>query len=1056
MKKLLIAFLMILTIAPAMAAGGLLDISGTGKTKEEAQANWKNNVKEFILNKYCGNVNGAEIYCHNVQNFSDAQSVKCGSKKCNLTSHEAIAFCRDAVVTKEQNRTFIAETNSNRLVGYSVNDSGKCTPQPSTETVEDAEKAPPATTESATQGNNPAESETSKQTSAGTKSTEKSTPPAPAAPKPSGSATDAPKPESKVTEAPKETVTTGYKVSGRIIDEKDEAFQSAGITYTSTNNTPQGTLSDENGAFSLTVPSPSTMIAIEALSYQTQTIKASELNNKTIKLEAIAGENNLKETVVAGCATTKERKQQYHAKEFKLVDDVCVPDKCESDRYELIDKGTLNARCIDQVGEYCPPNDDPFATTGKYVWKNNELVCESDGCFDGYDSKNGVCEPTNDDKDRTGENCTKSELKAQDTHATQGTVLIWTVSKVTCQITACDDGWDADLSGSKCIESKCECNKTWNKTLKRCEPITDKDCTKSIVGATSAELDCKDGKSYCRASGCDTANGYELSGNECKCTATGFEVQNGKCTPKKVLSADQYQKEIKDLADNAQKMHEKETSLENRMIGAAGIGGVGAGGTMLGASIYETMADADAEEKMTGYLASFRCDYGNGTQIRGGETNVELPGGNDMIGLYTQYAQLANDLRMRKEQLGLRPGIESEIVIDKSGTGLYDDVGTGITGGTYASIARALQNPDGPDAAKWAAQRETTKNTLIAGAVTAGVGAIGSAAANIAVNHDNKNQVKEILAKYEKMKEPFKKVEREVTEQPRRTCATVYNTNNISGTHPNCTCTNHNSYFNINDGCIPCTGGRTVNAQKDGCECSTGRWNGNNCVKDVPEQCKLSGLVKQNECNCIDNAGSGSDNKCECKSGYVETDGKCNKEEPVTPPPAIDAGRVIASIDLSSDMLFESGKDELTEIAKQTLDDFKTSAQKAISTLRTETDYCLIIVGKTDHQGFKKPDKNLNNNKSLSERRAKAVKDKIQDAFNPKNIITYGIADTDCTPATPRNNPSCRSVNVRMLAGSCDELIQEVRGSPSTLNGLGIVKEITAGNAIIDQMSKAY
>ena len=178
----------------------------------------------------------------------------------------------------------------------------------------------------------------------------------------------------------------------------------------------------------------------------------------------------------------------------------------------------------------------------------------------------------------------------------------------------------------------------------------------------------------------------------------------------------------------------RERALPNRILSAAAIGAGGIGGAMLGAAIAEQRADAAAEQEMQAYLQSVRCEYGNGKSVPGGQTNVELPGGNDMVALYTEYATLANDLKIRKDALGLRPGIESEVVIDKADTGLYDNVGVGIVGGGYASIARALMNPDGDDAKAWAAQREKTATTFKTGGIVAGTGIVGGAVGNIAIN----------------------------------------------------------------------------------------------------------------------------------------------------------------------------------------------------------------------------------------------------------------------------------------------------------------------------------
>ena len=183
----------------------------------------------------------------------------------------------------------------------------------------------------------------------------------------------------------------------------------------------------------------------------------------------------------------------------------------------------------------------------------------------------------------------------------------------------------------------------------------------------------------------------------------------------------------------------REQSLSNRILGAAAIGATGIGGMMAAGALAEQRADAAAERATTAYIETMRCDYADGKSVRGGETNIELPGGNDMIALYTEYATLANDLKMRKELLGLSPGIESEVVIDKADTGLYDNAGIGITGGVYASIARAIMNPDGEDAKKWAEQKAQTEQNLKIGTGVAGAGAIGGAVGNIAINGPDGN-----------------------------------------------------------------------------------------------------------------------------------------------------------------------------------------------------------------------------------------------------------------------------------------------------------------------------
>ena len=208
------------------------------------------------------------------------------------------------------------------------------------------------------------------------------------------------------------------------------------------------------------------------------------------------------------------------------------------------------------------------------------------------------------------------------------------------------------------------------------------------------------------------------------------------------LSEEDSKKKIAELQENYDAMKEKEQSTENKLLGAGAMASIGAGGQMIASSLAEQQADEAAELDMTAYLATFRCDFGQGRNIKGGETDIVLPGGNALAPLYTEYVQLAQDLKIRKEALGMAPGIESEEILDKANMGLYDNESLGKTDGAFTSLASALSNPTGADAAELAAQKAETAEQLKTGAITAGVGAVASIAANIAIN-ENKNAKQE-------------------------------------------------------------------------------------------------------------------------------------------------------------------------------------------------------------------------------------------------------------------------------------------------------------------------
>lgn len=209
---------------------------------------------------------------------------------------------------------------------------------------------------------------------------------------------------------------------------------------------------------------------------------------------------------------------------------------------------------------------------------------------------------------------------------------------------------------------------------------------------------------------------------------------------------------LAELEDNAQKMRDKEQSMENKLLGAAGMGLTGAGLSQALSAGAEQQADEAAELDMAAYLATMHCNYAPGKNVQGGEKEVELPGGNELMTLKTEYMKLAADLKIRKQALGLQPGIESEEILDSATSGLYDDVALGKTDGAYTSLSRALTDENSEDAKEWTAQKEETAKDKKTGTTMAVVGAVGSAIANIAINKNGpKESSEEILARREQI-----------------------------------------------------------------------------------------------------------------------------------------------------------------------------------------------------------------------------------------------------------------------------------------------------------------
>lgn len=248
--------------------------------------------------------------------------------------------------------------------------------------------------------------------------------------------------------------------------------------------------------------------------------------------------------------------------------------------------------------------------------------------------------------------------------------------------------------------------------------------------------------------------------------------------PQLTLSEEDQKAKIAELKSNADAMKEKEQSTENKLLSGASMGAMGIAGMQTLSALSEQRADQQAEQDMTAYLATFRCDFGQGKFIKGGQTNVELPGAGQLSTLYNEYMNLAEDLKTRKESLGLAQGIESEVIIDTSVINLYDDVGTGING-TFTSLAKALSDSTSADAAEWAEQKEKTSQQIKNGIITMVTTAVASTAINKFINDNKPKELsKEIIAKYDakrqQIREDLSSIETK-SEQDAQTAAATEN-----------------------------------------------------------------------------------------------------------------------------------------------------------------------------------------------------------------------------------------------------------------------------------------
>ncbi len=661
--------------------------------------------------------------------------------------------------------------------------------------------------------------------------------------------------------------------------------------------------------------------------------------------------------------------------EGQLVKGVCHAKKCKSwyrpnasgkcEKFECKDTEVFNEsanECQSANKKSCLPSTghanattDPNATTATFKTVGNRLVCEIKACKSGFVPNDAADACIQSSGECSGEQISKIA------NATAGELV-----GGVCKATACAAGY---------IPNKGKCVKTAGTP-----------CPKSAL-PQNAKAGVRtlgdDGKEYCKVTECAEDFGISADGRSCE-----FKLTQEESTQR-----------IAELDKNYQDMREKETSLANRTIGATAIGTVGIGGMQVASALSEQKADADAEEDMRAYLATFRCDWGAGKSARGGETGITVGGAGQITNLYSEYMKLAADLKSRKTALGMTPGIESEVILNSANTGLYDDVGTGRADGAFVSLSDALSDPTGAAAAAWNAQKTATADKLKAGATAAGIGAIGSLAANIAVNTGKnvpKERSREINQKYHDIMNRWAQ-EVNNTPVPSPKCPDV-----APGTYPNCVCTNQNQFHNPNTNtCENCPDASQI-VTNNTCTCPADKplWDtqAQKCIA-TPTQCEPecmpfegSNLVVLQDCSCscINGFTFTADGMCEC-SGTVNESGMCVTVIQNT------VIETVTNVIMGDKQTVELDASALFELGKSTL---RTEAQTKITDLLRQLSTANYTKCNFDIKGYTDPVGAESTNKTLSVNRAKAVKAFMEQqttyAVQINRITTEGMGEASC------------------------------------------------------------
>ena len=707
-------------------------------------------------------------------------------------------------------------------------------------------------------------------------------------------------------------------------------------------NNSIGTTTDNNGQFTLSVPDSTTQIQTSMLGYHDKIIDIPSGGNVGT-IDLVTADEQITEAThtetITGTPCSDKELAAANAKSGTraLRDDnsvYCIPNacargyklnkrnkscealNCESPRYVLSADGT---DCEDQVGKSCD-SGDANATKSKYVWENKTLKCEIKKCRDGFvpnDTKT-ACEASEGPcpENQLPENATAGELKRGKCHATE-----------------CAAGYDVD--GGKCVTISGDC-----------DPMPEN------ARRAHREWNAETNTETCIIDECKSD--YTLTNNQCL---------------KPQLSQEDAQAEIDELRENADAMREREQSLANKTIGAAAIGATGIGGMQLASALAEQRADDAAEQDMTAYLATFRCDYGAGRNISGGEVNIQLPGANTLLPLYNEYTTLAADLKTRKTALGMTPGLESEVILDAATSGLYDNESLGKTDGAYTSLARALSDPNSADAAEWAAQRADTQQQLKTGAITAGAGALVGIVGNVLTNYVGdkpREQSAEIRAKYDAKRTLLSKNLSSTQEESMREAIT--NAPAVEeGKAQDTSATSNSNVDNLFQ--------TTVSEWQSSCAQQGGTWD----ALDITCICPGNAWWDFINDECVEPNNSGTNLNI------------TTSNESKTPVAVFFA-----------DSLFDSGKTTL----KST-----TEINKSIQELRTatsgETNFKLLLVGYTDTdriltwKDICTKDKICDNN-ALGRARAQTVADYIKSQWPdlPTNAISVDTAGEQCAKKT--------------------------------------------------------
>ncbi len=474
-------------------------------------------------------------------------------------------------------------------------------------------------------------------------------------------------------------------------DNSNKPLADVSVTYSDESGKEYKSNTDNSGKITLTNISPTTLIQFIKSGYAPSTHLATELKNTVVLQQKDLG--------------------TYHA---------CLGQKLDSSRQGKqiqIDQDSY-AYCDDTVENDCKENDlvksidnEIYKCTGKQ-WKRYSDISNCD---------DGVFRHQYEKIDKEG-STVWAFMQKHLRNKSDGKVYNSIALSDICEIQDINDYCNKHEGASFVYRNKF-CNKSQNEQFEQTDGG-------EVDETETLEEEVEDPQAKPNAPGeAVTPAVNEEPGVAAAVTAlTGDNIPN--------ISNVDYDEIIKNAEEAYQDAHDKEQSVANRLVTGVSTAATGLGAMQAASALAKQRVLAESENDMKKYLSTFKCEYGTGQSVDYGATETLMPG--DLLDYYKEYEDVADSLKATKTALGLRDGIESEVLYKDSNLYQYTTKERQTTfSDDVFSLARAMTDNDSDDATALAAQKEQNEKQLKVGGYTTLGGLAVGVGGNLLIDHIN-------------------------------------------------------------------------------------------------------------------------------------------------------------------------------------------------------------------------------------------------------------------------------------------------------------------------------